>query len=202
MNYARPETPTGCADALDLDTGVWVRVRHLLPSELAAAGVTPMASVVVPGSESLPPSSARQAEFAALSERIAAESTVAASIVEPSVYDAYRSARDACTREDAGVAKLQAVADAGGEAVELPDARAKAAEARTAMESTRAAAMDPANRRPWKAIRVVCVPPETSDDPSVWYLGDIPGSVVNTVAVALNSRREAAANALRSFLGG
>lgn len=202
MNYTSLETPPGCADALDLDTGVWVRIRHLLSSELMAAGVTPMASVVMPGEATSPPSSARQAEMAALSERITAESTVAASIVEPGVYDAYRAARDACTRADADAAKLQAIADAGGSADDLPDARARAADARAAMESTRAAAMDPVNRRPWKAIRVVCVPPETSGDPGLVYLGDLPGSVLNTVAVALNARREAAANALRSFLGG
>lgn len=196
-----PDTPPGHTDALDLDAGVWWRIRHLLASDLIAEGITPLVEAVSVRDTTLPPSPEDAHRSALLSERLVAASVAAASPIPEALWSAWRGAREALDIRSATVAALQRRAD-NGEAVaaELAGARAQADAARTEMETARAAAVDPAARGPWKAVTVTLDPGVQGE--GVVYYTDLPPTSPAVIGAALSTRREVTARRLRSFLGG
>ena len=199
--YLTPETPSGHSDALDLDAGVWWRIRHLLPSDLIAEGITPLVEAVSLRDSNLPPSPEDQHRNALLSERLVAASVAAASPIPETLWSAWRAARADLNDQSAVVAALQRRVDNGEPvAAELADARESANYARAAFEAARAAASDPSARGEWKAVTVTFDATLTGE--GVWLYSDLPPSSPSVIGAALSVRREVAARKLRSFLGG
>lgn len=199
--YLTPDTPPGCTDAVDLDSGTWWRLRALLQSDLIAEGISPMVQAVSLRDSNLPPSPDDQHRNALLSERLLAASVAAASPIPAPLWSAWRTLRAELDAVNRSVAVLQAQADKGVDVgPALAEARARAEALRPELEAARAAAVDPAARGPWKALKVTLDPGITGEGVVLYH--DLPGSALGVIAQAMNGRREATAERLRSFLGG
>ena len=111
--YLTPDTPPGCTDAVDLDSGTWWRLRALLQSDLIAEGISPMVQAVSLRDSNLPPSPDDQHRNALLSERLLAASVAAASPIPAPLWSAWRTLRAELDAVNRSVAALQAQADKG-----------------------------------------------------------------------------------------